>query len=363
MKQLRKKGGVLALALALAVAFPGWALAAAPGASPVAGNARAASARAPQGYVPGEVIVKYRSGVTAASLARAKSRLGVATKRALGRARGVEVLRVTGAAGVEATVAALRRSGIVEYAEPNYIWRIAAVAPNDPRFTDLWGLNNSANPGIDVGALAAWDVTQGDPTVIVGVTDTGIDIQHPDLQNNIWVNAAESNGQPNVDDDGNGYVDDVNGWDFHGNDNTVYDPFTDRDEQHGTHVAGTIAAEANNGVGIAGVAPKVKIMPLKVCYHGLWCDNAAAVDAIYYAINMGVRVINASWGGPTFSQALYEAIAAFGQAGGVFVAAAGNDGNNNDTAPSYRRATTCRTSSRWRRWMAAVTWPPSPTTG
>ncbi len=179
MKQFRKRGKAVALALALTMAFPGWALAATRGAKSAAGNPRGGAA---QSYVPGEVIVKYRSGVTAAAVAREKSRLGVATKRALGRGRGIELLRVRSGATVEATVAALKRSGLVEYAEPNYIWRIAATAPDDPNFGNLWGLNNSANPGIDIGALAAWDVTPGDPAVIVGVTDTGIDINHPDLQ-------------------------------------------------------------------------------------------------------------------------------------------------------------------------------------
>lgn len=163
----------------------------------------------------------------------------------------------------------------------------------------------------------------------MAVVDTGMDYSHNDLKANVWVNRGElaDNG---VDDDGNGYVDDVRGWDFANGDN---DPFDDH--SHGTHVSGTLGASGNNGIGVAGVNWRVRIMPLKFldqCGSGSTDD---AVSAILYAKKMGAAVINASWGGGDSSRALQDAIKAFG---GPFVAAAGNDGKDNDSEPSYPAA-------------------------
>ncbi|MHB8170309.1 MAG: S8 family peptidase [Thermincolia bacterium] len=180
-------------------------------------------------------------------------------------------------------------------------------------------------PNIDIDAPEAWNVPNSGAEVIVAVIDTGVDINHPDLAGRIWTNPGEipNNG---VDDDLNGYIDDVNGWDFHNNDKTVFDNAYD---DHGTHVAGTIAATFNNVAGVTGVAPNVKIMPLKFLGSlGGYTSNAIA--AINYAKNKGVRISNNSWGGPASVQddsALKDAINNSNQ---VFVAAAGNDTVNND---------------------------------
>nr|WP_269438165.1 S8 family serine peptidase [Phosphitispora fastidiosa] len=177
----------------------------------------------------------------------------------------------------------------------------------------------------------------GDPEIVVAVIDTGVDINHPDIADNIWTNPGEIPGD-GIDNDSNGYVDDINGWDFYNDDNTVFDPADE--DYHGTHVAGTMAAVANNSTGVAGVAPNVKIMPLK--FIGLDGGTTSdAIEAIEYATAMGVRVSNNSWGRGTSLPAsgidleLQNAINSSGQ---VFVAAAGNGdenniGINNDIAP------------------------------
>jgi len=148
----------------------------------------------------------------------------------------------------------------IEYAQPNFIYTIDST-PNDPYFDDLWGLHNTGQEGgttdADIDAPEAWDIFTGNFDVLIGVIDTGIQYNHPDLAANIWTNPGEIPGN-GIDDDENGYVDDVYGWDFANNDNDPWD-----DHWHGTHVAGTIGAVRNNGKGVAGVNPNVKLMALK----------------------------------------------------------------------------------------------------
>lgn len=201
----------------------------------------------------------------------------------------------------------------------------ATPTSDDPLLPTLWGLGPSSSYGIDYSVATVRE--PGAKRVIVAVLDSGVDISHPDLAGNIFTNQAEANGQPGVDDDNNGYIDDVHGWDFLHNDNTVYDA-ADGDK-HGTHVAGTIAATANNGQGVAGVAPGVTILPLKFIGPG-GGDTMAAVRAISYAKAMGATVINASWGAPGRNYYLQDAIT---RSGMVFVAAAGNSGLNIDSSP------------------------------
>ncbi|NDC64473.1 MAG: hypothetical protein EBZ59_10945, partial [Planctomycetia bacterium] len=214
-----------------------------------------------------------------------------------------------------------------------------AVLPNDPSFGRLHGLDNSGQTGgvadADIDAPEAWNTTTGSRSVVVAVIDSGVDYRHPDLAANIWTNPGEVPGDGR-DNDGNGYVDDVRGWDFANNDS---DPFDD--QGHGTHVAGTIGAVGNNGTGVVGVNWQVSIMPLKFLGADGSGTTSAAIAAINYATMMrrsfGVNVVatNNSWGGGGFSTGLQSAIAAGGSAGILFVAAAGNDGANNDTSPSY----------------------------
>ena len=219
--------------------------------------------------------------------------------------------------------------------EPDFV--IApTIAPNDPTFSQLWGLNNVGQSGgvanADINAPEAWNTTTGSRTVVVAVIDTGIDYTHPDLAANAWHNPGEVAGD-GIDNDGNGYVDDVYGWDFANNDSNPMD-----DNGHGTHVSGTIGAVGNNGVGVAGVNWQVSIMGLKFLSGAGSGSTSGAIAAINYATRMrrdfGINIVasNNSWGGGGFSTSLRDAIEAGGRAGILFVAAAGNEAGNNDGA-------------------------------
>jgi subtilisin family serine protease len=229
--------------------------------------------------------------------------------------------------------AQLSRSDKVEFVEPNYVLQTARV-PNDAAFGRLWGLWNSGQlhgtPGADVNAEGAWEVTTGGD-VTVAVLDTGIQYTHPDLDGNVWTNPGEVvNGQ---DDDGDGYVDDVHGYDFVSDDGDPRD-----DSGHGTHVAGIIGAEGDNLIGTVGVNWNVKMMALKFLDSSGEGNTSDAAQAIDFAVASGARVINASWGGPAFSQALYQSVRRAGDRGVTFVAAAGNDGADIDSKPEYPAA-------------------------
>jgi hypothetical protein len=259
----------------------------------------------------------------------------------------------------EAALQTYRLNPHVKAVEPNSLRRPHGVTPNDPEFPNQWSLLNtgqtvSGDPGIldaDMDASeptgsAGWDVSTGSSSTIVAIVDTGIQITHPDLAANIWTNLGEvpSNG---VDDDRNGYIDDINGWDFGHNDNSVYDPAetcgqgagADPVDEHGTHLAGVIGAVGNNSLGIAGVNWQVKIMPLKfiVRQSDGECSgsDADAIEAISYATRMGARVINASWGGAEDDSALRSAFVSAGNAGAVFGVSAGNTGLNLASFPNY----------------------------
>ncbi|MFN3150589.1 S8 family serine peptidase [Bremerella sp.] len=202
------------------------------------------------------------------------------------------------------------------------------ITPNDASYSSTYGMNQ-------IDAPEAWNKTTGSDSVVVGVIDTGVDYTHPDLVGNIWTNPGEIAGN-GIDDDGNGFVDDVHGFDFVNNDGDPMD-----DNHHGTHVAGTIAAQGNNGRGVSGVAWNTSIMALKFLSASGAGYTSDAVRAINYATMMrtqydvNVRVLNNSWGGGGFSASLEAAIKASEQADILFVAAAGNDGTNNDASPHY----------------------------
>ena len=311
-------------------------------------------------FVPGEILVRYRteteakvkeSRVESVSILGKQMTVQVESFDGGKLITGLRIARVAPENTLEA-VAALNQEPDVVYAEPNYIMRKRTM-PNDPLFADMWGLRNTGQTigsptpvsGADIKAEQAWNITTGSSSVVVGVIDTGIDVNHEDLKDNIWTNPGETPGN-GVDDDNNGKIDDVNGWDFYcattqncpGN-NTVFDSPTIDD--HGTHVAGTIGARGNNGIGVTGINWQVKIMSLK--FLGSASGSGAtsgAISAINYAISMknrgvNLRVLNNSWGGGADSDFLRQAIQAAEGAGILFVAAAGNEGTENDDIPHY----------------------------
>ena len=281
-------------------------------------------------FVQDEILIKFKPSAKGADKATARADVAGAKVRAF--KSGAEHWKVGHGLGVEKAIEKLKRNPYVAYAEPNYEIR-AEVVPNDPRFNELYGMLNTGQTGgtadADIDADQAWGVSRGSHDVIVGVIDTGIDYNHPDLAANIWTNPGEIPGN-NMDDDGNGYVDDVHGYDFVNNDS---DPFDDNG--HGTHCSGTIGGVGNNGVGVAGVNWQVSLMALKFLSGAGSGSTADAVRAVEYSTMMHVDLTSNSWGGGGFSQTLYDAIAAAGAQNIVFVAAAGNDGVDNDVSPHY----------------------------
>jgi subtilisin family serine protease len=244
----------------------------------------------------------------------------------------------TPGAGVADVTGWAAGSPLVSYVEPDFVIAPAAI-PNDPSFGSLWGLNNSGQSGgvvdADIDAPEAWDTTTGSRSVVIAVIDTGVDYTHRDLAANAWRNPGEIAGD-GLDNDGNGFADDVFGWDFANRDANPMD-----DNGHGTHVAGTIGAVGGNGTGVVGVNWQVSIMALKFLSGTGSGSTSGAIGAINYATRMrrdfGVNVVatNNSWGGGGFSASLRDAIEAGGRAGILFVAAAGNDGTDNDGTPHY----------------------------
>ncbi|KZN35107.1 S8 family serine peptidase [Pseudoalteromonas luteoviolacea] len=234
-------------------------------------------------------------------------------------------------------IQALEKHPAVSYVEPNYTVKAMAL-PNDSRFDDLWGLHNTGQTGgtndADINAPEAWDISIGSREVIVGVIDTGVDYSHPDLTANMWVNPNEIAGD-GIDNDGNGYIDDVYGINAITNSGDPMD-----DQGHGTHVSGTIGATGNNSEGVVGVNHEVSIIGCKFLNSSGSGSTADAIKCIDYMVAMknaghNISVLNNSWGGGGFSQALYDSITASEQAGILFVAAAGNGARDNDLSPSY----------------------------
>jgi subtilisin family serine protease len=300
-----------------------------------------------------EVLVRFKPGTGLEAIrAIASSRHDVVTDEIEAVSGLVEINDLEDASPekVAAEYAALES---VEYAEPNYrinlddpasepkrmdlVERVGSAAtPNDPLFGDQWALNNSGQDGgkarADLGALVAWEKTRGNSDVVIAVLDTGVDYTHVDLRENMWIRPANLAAYT---DDELGTYNDLNG--FNGTDQAA-DPMDDNG--HGTHCAGIIGAEGNNGEGITGINWKVKIMPLKFLGRGGFGNTDDAIEAINYAIDrkkkgVNIRVISASWGSTQRSKALEDTIRAAGEAGILFVAAAGNDGSNNDSRPHY----------------------------
>lgn len=281
----------------------------------------------------GEVLVRFKTGARAAALSRYESRTGVKLRQSLGGGR-IQRMMLPPAMTVREALALYRDDPDVEFAEPNYLLSAQAVLPQDPCFDKQWGLHNTGQivngyagwPGSDIDAVRAWELAAGGMHTVVAVVDTGCTMNHPDLSENLWTNPNEIEGN-GIDDDGNGYVDDVHGWDFVDGDNNPQDA-----SGHGSHVAGIVAAVDGNGIGVAGVGRHTRILPLRFMNAYDVGTVADAIAAIEYALAQGVRIINCSWGGGGYSTALYNVMAS---ADALFVCAAGNNGTDNDTTGFY----------------------------
>ncbi len=280
-------------------------------------------------YHPSRLLVGLQSGSDSLALSAV---LGQSFSSARPLVGNLWEFDLGGGMSVADALPALLANPLIAYAEPDYTLRIART-PNDSQFASQWSLNNSGQTGgtadADIDAPEAWDLTTGISSTIVAVIDTGVDFNHPDLAANMWVNPGEIPGD-GVDNDANGFVDDVHGYDFINEDGSPLD-----DQGHGTHVAGTIGAVADNGVGVAGINWNVQIMALKFLGADGSGSTSDAIRALNYAVQMGAQVSNNSYGDTTFSQAFRDALENARQADHIFVAAAGNSSSNNDAAPFY----------------------------
>jgi subtilisin family serine protease len=308
-----------------------------------------------QEHVPDEVIVGYfdKGSPAENALVRTNSRKtinAVAFEKISSLATNTEVVKLGNGVSVEAAIARLKNQPGIRFVEPNYIVH-ALDTSNDPYFTNssLWGMfGSSTSPANAFGSNSAkaWnDGYVGSSNVVIGVIDEGMQVLHPDLSANIWVNPGDSTTD-GVDNDGNGFVDDINGWDFVNNNASVYDG--GKQDKHGTHVAGTIGAKGKNSTGVVGVNWNVKIISTKFLgpNSGSTVNAIRALDYLTALKIRGVNLIasNNSWGGGGFSQALLDAINGSGNAGMLFVAAAGNSTTNNDVTASYPSNYTCSLS-------------------
>lgn len=280
-------------------------------------------------YREGELLVKFKTGVPSNEKDNLHRKHGSEKIKDFPSLR-IQHIKLKKGLTVDQAIVLYQADNAVEYAEPNYEVK-ALNTPDDTYFDNLWGLHNTGQTGgtadADIDAPEAWDIATGSSDVVVAVIDTGVDYNHEDLSANVWINAAEIPGN-GIDDDGNGYVDDVHGIDACNGDSDPID-----DHGHGTHVAGTIGAVGNNGIGIAGVNWNVKILPCKFLNSSGSGTISGAIECLQYIKakkDSGVNVIatNNSWGGGEYSQALYDAINA--QREILFIAAAGNAASDND---------------------------------
>jgi subtilisin family serine protease len=301
-------------------------------------------------FVPNEILIKFKQD-DAGSRASQNSIIALvggevlenistnAMKAASLRSKGsAEIVHVKTKFSTMEAIDMIKDMPQVEYAEPNWIYNHYATS-NDTYFTNgsLWGMSAGGNT-YGSGAATAWANNKtGSNTVYIGIIDEGYMHTHEDIAANAGTNPLEANGAAGVDDDGNGLVDDIYGWDFDGNDNSVFDGV---DDDHGTHVAGTIGGVGGNAKGVAGVVWSVKLLSAKFLGRrgGTTANSIKAVDYftdLKNAQGLNIVATNNSWGGGGFSQALKDAIDRANNAGILFVAAAGNSGTNNDTTPSY----------------------------
>jgi subtilisin family serine protease len=284
-------------------------------------------------YSNAAILVRFESDKSEAYKANVRALVGDGWLEKYTLVPDLELIHVRGS--IEDAV--LRVKPFVKYAEPDYVMHTTST-PNDPSYGLEWGLNNTGQTvngdpgtaGSDIRAPRAWDFFTGDPNFVIADIDTGLQLNHPDFAGNVWVNPGEIPGN-GIDDDGDGFIDDVNGWNF-------YTPNNDPSDQngHGTHTAGTIGARGNNGIGVTGVNWQCKIMPIRAFSPGGNGTASICASCIQFAALKNVKVSSNSWGSSTFNvQSLHDAIANAASIGHIFVCAAGNFSQNDDTAGFY----------------------------
>lgn len=305
-------------------------------------------------YIADEVLVQFAPGATPFQMEQVRAIVGGQTREVIhtvtmqeAGAGRLERVSIGNGLAVPTAIQKLQRNRAVVFAEPNYVYQTAAVS-NDTYYTNgsLWGVYSDDSPatgpsgttnqfGTQAEKVWAANLT-GSSNVLIAVIDEGVQVNHPDLNPNIWVNPFETAGD-GIDNDGNGYIDDINGWDFANNDASVYDSTGD---DHGTHVAGTIGARGGNGAGIAGMNWNIKMITAKFLGSG-GGTTANAVRAIDYITDLksrhGINLVasNNSWGGSGYSQSLHDAIIRHANQNILFVAAAGNSAANNNSSGFY----------------------------
>ena len=297
---------------------------------------QAAAAAGKRLYAPGELLVKFKPGVSTYVMAEIHRGVGA---RVLKNFRGDPRLyhvNIPKGWDLEKALAYYQTRADVQYAQPNLIYHITTTTTSDPSFSQQWAWLNEGQTGgtngADVRATGAWVKTHGRFSVVVASIDTGVDYLHPDLGLNIWTNPKEAGLKctDGIDNDANGFPDDCRGWNFVANSKDPRD-----DNGHGTHTAGTIGALGNNSLGVTGANWDVQIMPVKVFDSTGSGFTSWAVEGIDYAVQNGARILNNSWGATANDPALLDAIKRAETAGALFVAAAGNNASNNDVTPFY----------------------------
>jgi serine protease len=277
-------------------------------------------------YRPDQILVQFKPDASPSALA------GTTLASSLSLVPGLYEVDVPTGLDLAAVLDAYAADPRVHSAQPDYVVQTEAL-PNDPLINNQWAIR-STNPQYTINAAAAWDKTTGSGRTIVAVMDTGVDYNHPDLAPNMWRNAGEVAGN-GFDDDGNGFIDDVFGYNFVNNNGNPMDL-----NGHGTHVAGIIGAQGNNGIGVTGVNWDVQIMALRFLDTAGRGSTSDALRALNYAVQMGATISNNSWTSPAYDSFLEAGIRNAGQAGHIYVAAAGNSGQNLNTSKVYPAAFT-----------------------
>ncbi|MBI4652302.1 S8 family serine peptidase, partial [Candidatus Desantisbacteria bacterium] len=283
-----------------------------------------------------EILVKFKASSSKSSRNKINKRINASVKNTFKKTQ-VSLIKIPSSMKIHEALKYYKNNQNVEYAEPNYIVQINSIFPDDPRFDELWGLHNTGQSGgvndADIDAPEAWEQFKGDSTLIVAVIDTGIDYTHEDLKGNLWINESET--EDGIDNDGNGYIDDIHGI------NAITDSGDPMDDYgHGTHVSGTIGAVGGNGIGVTGVNWNVKLMGLKWLGREGSGSISDAIKCIEYILDMkekgvNIKISNNSWGLYSYSLSLYDAVKSLRDKGVIFVAAAGNSSLDNDEIPSY----------------------------